>query len=96
MRLIFWLMFPSLVSRSVLHLKASGEKTLVSVAFIATFEGGVIKSLCHKPKWYRTCDLIGFGLPKGEEFLPKDYTPLYYRDWTNNPTRGSFTNNYPA
>lgn len=76
-------LFPYLITRSILVEKTKGAKSFVSVAFIAHFGEGVIKSQTSK-RWVLTslvkpCE-VG---PENETIMSRDECPLYYQDWAN-------------
>ncbi len=83
---------PVSVSRLQMVLREKKNLVLVSTCFIASFEGGLVKSL-NLTKWVdkglvRPCDLE-------ETRLGVDECALYWLDWSQNPTRGDFNKDYP-
>ena len=83
---------PSSINRSVMVLDSRGNKILQSTTFIASFSGSVVKYLNSKSwvdkRLFTDSDLVEVRLSVNE-------CTLYHRDWSNNPTFGTFKENYP-
>jgi hypothetical protein len=83
----FMVSFPVLITRSVLVLDSKKSKQLVSVTFIAKFSDGSEKFL--NDKGWEPIGLLKTSF-LGEHVLPKNECCLYYKDWSKNPTYGTF------
>jgi hypothetical protein len=85
-------LFPVSLSKSEMILASKGHKVKLSVSFIADFSNGVVKVL-NRTKW------VDFRLVKEsdlmESVMSKDNCRLYFLDWSNNPTFGTWDKNYP-
>lgn len=77
---------PYRVTRSVRHLETKGDKTLVSVAFNASFVGSYNKCLTIH-SWVSN-SLLGHpdNLDGSFKILGFLDTPLMRKDWSNEPT----------
>lgn len=85
---------PVLITRNATFFEKNG-RTFQSLVFEATFADGtkkVIRDLSRMKievtQWER--DNVGNWVVMG-----KDECPLYYRDWSGNPTLGRFKKDYP-
>ena len=86
-------LFPVSVSKSEMILASKGQKVKLSVSFIANFCNGTSKVL-NRTSWIdsrlvKESDLF-------EIIMSKDICRLYYLDWSNNPTFGTWDKNYPS
>jgi len=89
----FWAMLaPISVSRLQMVLREKKNLVLLSTCFIASFEGGLVKSL-NLTKW------VDKGLVRPSDLeetrLGMDECTLYWLDWSKNPMRGDFNKDYP-
>jgi len=88
----FMALAPIHISLSTMVVKTKKGFELVSNSYIATFGGGVEKVL-NKTEWKP------IGLRKEADGsvigLHQDTCCLYFKDWSKNPTLGSFDKNYP-
>ena len=85
-------MKPISISINTLIVKTFKDKSLVSSTFIATFKDGTQKMLNNKAIFntaiLKPCE------QNIEYFADKNCT-LYYKDWSNVPTFGTFKKHYP-
>lgn len=76
------MLFPVSIQRTVMHLDSKPGKTLLSVAYIATFKDGKTKVRCVQ-SWCKN-DLLHCANAHGfEEILSMDTCRLYYSDWSH-------------
>ena len=85
-------LFPVVITRSIMVLETKKTQEKVSCSFIARFADGSEKVINAK-----TWQPIGLLRKSdiGEMVMDNQACSLYYRDWTNNPTRGTMVANYP-
>ena len=87
---------PIIIRRSTLIKKTTDTHELVSTVFHAEFTNHTGKAI-HLERWQP----LGLRKEKtvqevGEEVMLMSECTLYYKDWSANPTLGSFNENYPA
>jgi len=82
---------PVLIKLSTKVLSTKGNNEIVSSTFIAVFANGA-------EKWLNLTKKQPIGLRKESDtntILLKENCALYWKDWSKNPTVGTWDKNYP-
>ena len=76
------IMTPATILRTVRHMETKGNKTKVSVAYIANFQDGSTKSWCDHA-WINNSLLWEKDSHGFEEYMDRNSCPMFYRDWSH-------------